>query len=144
MTIIKSPPQLTFKNEFEVYSTVPSKNIQAKDWSEEKTMLLNTLRNRPGVFFPAKMLAIECGFPDNGTQVELRKAATELLEIDMLPIVSTSSGFAWATCANMVKRYGESLRQRSSGLDRRIEAVDEIYFKMLREEKSREDLGRFR
>ena len=125
-----------------IYSSVPAKNIQEID-AEAKSKIAWMLINNKGNFYTAYEIAEECNLPTKGTQVEVRKAITEMIELSANPIVSCDSGFAWATCSNMMKKYSESLDQRMAGLHRRKKAVDEIYITMKREEKRKEDLRRY-
>ena len=83
-----------------------------------------------GTFFKARQLAEKIGYPVKGTQVELRKAITELIEIELTPIVGNVSGFTWATNANMVRFYLESLESRRYGLQRRIDSVRKVFNNM--------------
>lgn len=91
-----------------------------------KEELVRYLKDRPGQFFKAKFLASKTGFPVRGTQAELRKAVTELLE-EGCPIVANSSGFAWAAHPNMLKKYMQDLEYRLLGLNRRIDSVRMIW-----------------
>jgi len=119
---------VTIKNrnyETEVYSSVPfTINIENKEECTQK--MINLLyENRPK-FFKTRVIAKECGFKVGGTQVEVRKAITELIEIDKLPIVGNGAGYAWAVSKNMVKFYLEHLEFRAKGLQNRIDSVKEI------------------
>jgi hypothetical protein len=112
--------------EDDIYSTVPEENIKT-GYEEERHKVLNFLKANKGKFFNAKPLATACGFPIRGTQVEVRKAVTLLIELDNEPIVATARGFAYASCPNQLKVYAEHLEERAQGLQRRINKVREIY-----------------
>jgi hypothetical protein len=122
-------------NEENIYSSVPEKNIiDIPD--ENRAKIYKFLAKNKGKFFTARQIAIECGFPTKGTQVEVRKAITELLELDVLPIVATSKGFGLATRRSQLEQYNATLGERKSGLDRRIKAVTKI---ILRQFPERQD-----
>ena len=111
----------------EIYETVP---IEFKDLEEEKHRLLEYLRDNKGRFFKSKELASKTGFPISNTCVELRKAVTELIEEEKYPIITSSSGFAWASHPNQISYYIESLEARIKGINRRINSLNEIKDKM--------------
>lgn len=121
-------------DEENIYSSVPEEAIREGEGS--KVLLLQVLENNKGKFFPAKKLAEMSGYKTKGTQVELRKAITELIEIEGKPIVGNVKGFAYASCANMVRFYLEQLGQREMGLARRISKVQEIYMDMKQKEEN--------
>jgi hypothetical protein len=111
-----------------IYSSVPEEQFIL---SGDHQRLVAHLKSHKGQFFKARKLAEACGFRTTGTQVELRKAITELIELGGHPIVSTSKGFSWAYHPNMLRHYEESLQFRLKGLQRRINAVNKIFHKML-------------
>ena len=121
----------------DIYSTIPEEHIEEMP-EELKDKLSNHLESYKGTFFKAMPLAKAIGYPTKGTQVELRKAITELIEEQKLPIVSNPKGFTWATCSNMIKFYLEALQHRKQGLERRIKSVNQIYHEMLEQEKKGE------
>ena len=92
------------------------------------------MKENKGEWYKARTLALECGFNTKGTQVELRKAITELLELEHYPIVSGSSGYCWATNSNMLMHYLIDLNNRKMGLQRRIDCVALVYNSMKNEE----------
>jgi len=110
-----------------IYSSVPDDHIDRGDWSGEKKRMENLLRNNKGEMMTASKIATICEFKKTGTNVEVRKAITELIEDDRLPIIATSKGFTWATSKSMVGDYVDSLETRKKGLDRRIDAVRAIH-----------------
>jgi len=110
-----------------IYSTVPRDQLlNSNETQEYRQPILLFLKNHTGKFFTAKQIAIKCVFPTRGTQVEVRKAITLLLEIDKEPIMSMSKGFGYVTNANQMDFYAESLEERLKGLQRRIKSVREI------------------
>ena len=123
----------------DIYSTVPNEHIEEMP-EELKDKLSNYLKSYKGKFFKAMPLAQAIGYPTKGTQVELRKAITELIEEQKLPIVSNPKGFTWATCSNMIKFYLEALQNRKQGLERRIKSVNQIYHDMLEQEQEVEEM----
>jgi len=114
-----------------IYSTVP---VQTDYVVETKNKLLMILKDNPGKFYKARTLAENCGFNIKGSQVELRKAITDLIMAGH-PIVSNALGFGWAQTSNMITMYIESLEYRKKGLQRRIDALTIIENRMLRETK---------
>lgn len=108
-----------------IYSSVPEKNIKEIP-DENRAKIYKFLCDNKGKHFTAREIAINCNFPKNGTQVEVRKLITELIEIDVLPIVATSRGFSLATNRNQLETYVASLGERLQGLERRIKAVNKI------------------
>ena len=111
----------------EVYSTVPE---QQMDVFGDPGSLREHLEANPGKFFTARKLAKEFGYRTTGTQVELRKAITELI-LEGHPIVSNVKGFSWATHPNMIRHNIETLQHRKMGIQRRIEALRRIFYKMM-------------
>lgn len=96
----------------------------------EVDQIRDYLREAPGVWRTAADIARACGIRRSQTEVRVRKAVTILIERDMLPIVTHNAGFTWASSASMVRVYAENLENRRKGLDRRIEAVRQIYESM--------------
>ena len=113
-------------NEDYIYSTVPEENIDST-FEEERHKVLNFLRADKGKFHKAAEIAQKVGFPTRGTQVEVRKAVTQLIEIDEEPIIATARGFAYASHPNQLKFYADSLDERKQGLQRRIDKVRQIH-----------------
>lgn len=111
------------KKENDIYTTVP---FDFEDHSFEKEKIVSFLKERAGKFVKARKIAEAVGLPIGGTQVQLRKLITELLELDGCPIVSSSLGFSWATSSNMLLFYKEDLENRKLGLQRRINAVNKV------------------
>lgn len=107
------------QTELHIYSTVPEEHI--KDEPEEKRYLVaKFLKEHKGEWFKSKIIARRCGYPARGTQVEVRKAITELITIDKLPIISSGRGFCYAKNKEMIQEYIESLESRVMGIKRRI------------------------
>jgi hypothetical protein len=105
---------------------VPDKSID-KDKSYDRHHMLGILFDAKGDFIKAGAIAKKLDWPTKGTQIEVRKAITELIEIDNQPIISSSEGFALTTDAEKIKEYAEHLEGRKKGLQRRINKVWEIY-----------------
>jgi len=115
------------KNINNVYISVPGEVLlHTNETPEYRMPILEFLKKKPGHFFKARDIAEECGFPTRGTQVEVRKAITLLLEIDKQPIMSMSRGFGYVENANQMNFYASQLEERLQGLQRRIKAVREI------------------
>lgn len=113
-------------NEDYIYSTVPDENINS-NYDDKRHKVLKFLKENQGTFFKAGVIAKAVEFPTKGTQVEVRKAITELIEIDQKPIIATSKGFSYAQHPNQLKFYVNSLEERKQGLQRRIDKVLQIY-----------------
>lgn len=113
-----------------IYTLVPQEKIKPIT-QEHKNKIVNLLRGNKGIFFKARSIAEKSGLPTKQTQVEVRKAITELIEEQHIPIVSTSKGFAYAKNPNMILHYIEALEHRQKGLQRRINSLRKIYKEML-------------
>lgn len=74
----------------------------------------------------AREIAKATGYNTKGSQVELRKAITELIEIDKVPIISLSNGFMIAHHPNQMRHYAKRLRERIMGIERRARVCEEI------------------
>ena len=110
-----------------IYSTVPSNVIDGSQESYVKARALKDfLKENKGKFFSAKKLAAHTDYSIQGSCVELRKAITKLIEIQFCPIVSCSSGYAWALHKNQIRKYIESLEYRIKGVERRILKLRQI------------------
>jgi len=102
----------------EVYTSIAPDVLQS-DLTGDKEQLILYLNKNAGTFYSAKTLAEECGYEEGGTQVQLRKAITELIQTGC-PIVSSSKGFSWATNSAMITHYITKLRSRVMGIEHRI------------------------
>ena len=111
----------------DIYSSVPEDSFEIpQEEIAKREPILNFLKENTGKFFTAREIAKQCGFPMSGTQVEVRKAITLLLEIDRHPIMSMSKGFGYVTKAHQMNFYADQLEERMHGLQRRIQAVRNI------------------
>lgn len=110
----------------DIYSTVPAKNLKQMP-DDLKKKLLEYLKKQPDVFTTAKKIAVDIGYPTRGTQAELRKAITELIEETGIPIIATAKGFAYTEDIQKVLEYVKSLELRRRGLNRRIQALQKYY-----------------
>lgn len=111
-----------------IYSTVPDDHNPPVD-RDARIKIMELLKGNPKKFFTAAEIARRCGLSKKGTQVEVRKAITELIEIYQQPIVSTGSGFAYTEEYNMLINYCERLTNRVQGINRRITALRNIAIK---------------
>jgi len=84
---------------------------------------LDLLKRNPDRFIKAKKIAEECGMETRQTQVEVRKAITELIEEFDAPIVAGANGFCYTKNPRKLQEYAQSLEQRQMGLKRRIEKI---------------------
>ena len=109
----------------EIYSSVPNEILEDKSLDARRDVILEYL-NTSDEPKTARNIATECGYPTRGTQVEVRKAITQLIEIDKMPIISVAKGFMVATCANQMNNYAERLTERCQGILRRAKACREI------------------
>lgn len=111
-----------------IYETVPEGRIESDQ--PNRRWILHYLKRFPDKFVTARTIARDCGFRSTGTQVETRKAITELIELDHQPIVSNGKGFAYTDNKKRLIAYHESLVARMVGLDRRLMAVSRIIEEM--------------
>ena len=114
-----------------IYSSVPDEVLlNTNETQEYREPILSLLKSSEGLCITAKRIAEICGFPTRGTQVEVRKAITLLIEVDKEPIISLSQGFAYTTQSNQMTNYADRLEERNQGIQRRIKAVREIANRM--------------
>lgn len=104
-----------------IYNTVPLEVIGRKG---DRFALRVLLEENKGKFFTARKLAKLCRYSGKSTQVDVRKAITELIEIYGCPIVSSEKGFCWAVSGQMIDDYLLTLKSRVEGINRRIRALD--------------------
>jgi len=111
----------------DIYSSVPEEAFNAPEEEiQKREPILNFLKENTGKFFTAREIAKQCNLPTRGTQVEVRKAITLLLEIDGQPIMSNTKGFGYVTKACQMHFYANQLEERAQGLQRRINTVRDI------------------
>ena len=108
-----------------IYCIVPEHKIK-KGWEHRRRRILDFLQRRIDKSYTAKQIAAETGYPMRGSQVEVRKAITLLIEVDEQPIISTSDGFKYTQNKEELKEYMDSLQSRVDGIRRRIEALQTI------------------
>lgn len=125
-----------------IYSSVPDEVIEQNTntkYDPLREQLLLYLIEHKGELFTAKKLAETLGYPTKGTQVQLRKHVTELIEIAKQPILSTPR-FGIAEYPNQMRMSIEKDEQRIKGLQRRINAKKEILQTMEEEFKRKNKL----
>jgi len=110
-----------------IYGIVP---VEFKEDWDEKEKLKKFLEFNPNRYFKGKDLSRRCGFTNSATSVQLRKAITELVCVDKVPIVSDSAGYMYATRKKAVEYYIDNLSDRVAGIQRRIYALIEIEERM--------------
>jgi len=103
-----------------LYSTVPKNTIIN---AEHKRKIRRVLESHPGSYFKARSLAILSQLPTHDTQVRVRRAITELIEVEHCPIVSGPGGFCWADTEEVIGEYLSSLDARIEGIQARKRAV---------------------
>jgi len=106
----------------DIYSSVPEEAID-DSYLMKRFDVLDFLKATPETYHKAKAIAAYCGFPIRGTQVEVRKAITYLIEIDNQPIVSNAYGFAYTTNPDRLRFYADKLEERMQGLARRVSKI---------------------
>lgn len=107
-----------------IYCSVPNEAMQ--EVSIDRNIITEFLKRTPGTFYTAKQLANLTGYPTKGTQPELRKAITQLISLDGVPIVANSKGFGYPNSQHMIEHYIGQLEERKQGLQRRINHLREI------------------
>ena len=95
-----------------------------------KYAILGILKENPNKYFSAKRLAILCNLDPSGTQVSVRKAITELVELDLQPIMAACQGYCYTDDVYRMATYHEDLVVRMVGLDKRRAAVSDIIQRM--------------
>jgi len=113
------------QSSLKIYETIPEKDILDMPESSRYRILM-FLKKKPDKIFNSRAIAKACGFPVKGSCVEVRKAVTELLELDRQPIISTGKGFCYTQSYQKVVCYLDSLNNRKQGLQRRLIAVSKI------------------
>ena len=103
-----------------IYISIPD-NIKVSDIN--KNAVLGYLRTNPDHFFSAREISLACGIKPDHTQISVRKAITELLEVDHYPIISSSIGYCYTTDSDKLDAYLNELALRLIGIDRRMEAI---------------------
>lgn len=109
----------------DIYSSVPEEVLEDKSPDPGREAIYEFLCNSQGPK-TAREIAKECGYKTTGTQVEVRKAITQLLEVDRRPIISVGKGFMIADHPNQMMRYAERLLERCQGIERRAKICREI------------------
>ena len=102
-----------------IYDTVPEE-VDTGYSSESRNWLRGKFMNKPNTLLKSPDLQKECGFKTN---VAMRKVITELIEIELLPIVATNRGYTLTTCKDDIDVYIKSLESRQKGIQRRIDAL---------------------
>jgi len=114
-------------NEFEqsqhIYSSI---EVPIEDLSIEKKDILKYLKDRANIPITANKICVDLKLKKSKTEVGLRKAITELIEIDKEPIVSCSKGFFYTNDKKEIEKYISHLNLRIQGIDRRINALNTI------------------
>ena len=110
----------------EIYRSVPEHAFSANVDIKTRQAILGLLQRNKGRYLKAYQIAKEVGLPERGTQVEVRKAITELIECNSAPIISTGSGYTYATNKNMLQLYADRLNERMMGLQKRIESINKM------------------
>ncbi len=117
-----------------IYETVPVEHIESH-LDQDRQNIMSLLKQNKGKPYTARKIAELCGYSIKGTQVEVRKAITELIEIDHRPIVSMAKGFMWIVHINQISTYIDSLSCRQFGIERRINALKKIKDEIMEEEQ---------
>jgi len=118
---------MTDTNIENIYSSVPEELlIKNNDELNYRKPIIDFLKQRKGKFFTAREIAKELGYPTTGTQIDMRKEITLLLEIDKEPIMAMTKGFSYVDNKAQMNFYAEQLTVRLQGLQRRIKLVKEI------------------
>jgi len=107
-----------------IYSSVPEKVFSTYG---DKEQVIHLLTKEPGKFIKAKKIAEECGYNTRGTCVELRKEIAELITERHLPIISNSTGFAWAKNKGQILFCIDQLDTRILGIKRRRDSLQQIH-----------------
>lgn len=113
-----------------IYTSVP-KEVINNYFNATRQDILIFLKRQPGKAYTAKQIALACDYPTKGTQVEVRKAITELITLDKIPIISTGNGFMFPTDPQQIIRYIHSLEERKQGIQRRITNLKSILNEIL-------------
>lgn len=104
-----------------IYSTVPVDTPES-DLHDRKS-ILQVIKDSDESPITAKQISEEAEISDKGTCPKIRRAITDLIELDGEPIVAVSKGFLYAKHPNQLMHYARELENRMQGLDRRIRAV---------------------
>jgi hypothetical protein len=120
-----------------IYSSVPEEILDRdqKDY-QTRRLILDLLRTNKNVFFKATRLAEIFSLPKKSTQVQVRHLITQIIELDKEPIISSSKGFAYTNNPALIKEYIDSLTSRKQGINRRINSLNQIHYRMVRKNES--------
>jgi len=108
-----------------IYSSVPKEHVR-ENKDDDKYKIQVFLEEHPGEWFTSKQIAEETGYRVGQSQTSVRKAITILLELDNIPIISSSYGYKYATNEQEIDEYCIALQHRVSGIVRRIKALRSI------------------
>lgn len=104
---------------------------EVENWQEETKLLLQLLYDEPDHgFIHARDLAAKSNFPTDKAQREMRRVISELIEVNHEPIIGSTQGYAIADQPQQIDRCILDLKNRCEGIQRRIEALIEIKYKM--------------
>ena len=100
-----------------IYSSV---EVEIDYSNESKNFLRQFFKDNPNEYHNSKDLEVAFDFKSN---VALRKAITELIEEEGLPIISSVKGYKLTTDPEEIHVYIESLNSRIKGIERRIKSL---------------------
>jgi hypothetical protein len=111
-----------------IYSSVDPDLFDKK--YADRIKVLKFLKEHSGEMIRSKEIAEACGLTTGNTQIQVRVLITQLIEIDHEPIVANNKGFMFSSNSNQLKFYANQLQERKLGLQRRIDSVLRIAYKM--------------
>ena len=106
-----------------IYSSVEEKMEYGE---KQREALRQVLMKHPNKWFKSTELCRICGFKASKTEVQVRKAITELIEEEKLAIISSTKGYCLVHSARFIDNYITDLRSRVAGINRRINSLEEI------------------
>jgi hypothetical protein len=108
------------------HSTVPQQPRTRITGPDLKQALLYTLKKGKSNAMTCARIDKVLDLNSEGTYTEIRKACTELLEVDRVPVISCNRGMFIAETEEELKKYRESIAARAEGLFKRLGALKGI------------------
>ena len=108
-----------------IYDSLPDQ-IDTTFEGGDKENIRNLFLKNPNVSYRSSKIAELCDIKPTATNVTVRKIITELLEIELLPIISDYKGYKLSLNVDELTAYQKTLLSRILGIRRRYESLEII------------------
>lgn len=108
-----------------IYETLP-KEINTDYLGGDKDKIRSLFLKNPNISFRSSKIAELCEIKPSNTNVMVRKIITELIEIELIPIISDYKGYKLSLSVEELTAYQKTLQSRILGIRRRFEALEII------------------